>query len=126
METKPLLFGLIGFFLGGLIVSVAATTFDKPHVEKGNDMVMSQMTDSLKDKQGDEFDKAFISEMIAHHQGAIDMAKLPESNAKHDEVKKMSQEVISAQEAEIAEMKRWQAEWDYSTDGAIEAEHGGH
>lgn len=30
METKPLLYGIIGFLLGGLLVSVAATTFDKP------------------------------------------------------------------------------------------------
>lgn len=30
METKPLLYGIIGFILGGLLVSVAATTFDKP------------------------------------------------------------------------------------------------
>lgn len=33
METKPLLYGLIGFFLGGLLVSVAAVTFDKPDLE---------------------------------------------------------------------------------------------
>ena len=30
METKPLLYGIIGFFLGGLIVSVAATYFPEP------------------------------------------------------------------------------------------------
>ena len=30
MQTKPLLYGLIGFFIGGFIVAVAATTFDKP------------------------------------------------------------------------------------------------
>jgi hypothetical protein len=30
METKPLSYGLIGFFLEGLLVSIAATTFDKP------------------------------------------------------------------------------------------------
>lgn len=30
MDTKPLLYGLIGFFLGGLLVSIAATTFDRP------------------------------------------------------------------------------------------------
>lgn len=30
METKSLLYGLVGFFLGGLLVSIAATTFDKP------------------------------------------------------------------------------------------------
>ena len=75
METKPLLFGLIGFFVGGLIVSVAATTFDKPNTTTGEHMNMNQMTESLKDKQGDEFDKAFIAEMIVHHQGAVDMAQ---------------------------------------------------
>lgn len=32
METKPLLYGLIGFFLGGLLVSVAATTFDSQEI----------------------------------------------------------------------------------------------
>ncbi len=33
METKPLLYGIIGFILGGLLVSIAATTFDKPSEE---------------------------------------------------------------------------------------------
>jgi hypothetical protein len=37
MQTKPLLYGLIGFFLGGLLVSIAATTFEKPQ-EQGNNM----------------------------------------------------------------------------------------
>jgi uncharacterized protein (DUF305 family) len=126
MEVKPLLFGLIGFFLGGLIVSVAATTFDKPNPIMENKMGMSQMINSLKDKQSDEFDRAFITEMIVHHQGAVDMAQLAESNAKHDEIKKMSREIISTQEAEIAEMKRWKVEWGYSTDDAIQAEHSRH
>ena len=30
MDTKSLLFGIVGFILGGLLVSTAATTFDKP------------------------------------------------------------------------------------------------
>lgn len=36
METKPLLYGLIGFFIGGLLVSVAATTFEKPEATQLN------------------------------------------------------------------------------------------
>lgn len=32
METKPLLYGLIGFFIGGLLVSIAATTFERDAV----------------------------------------------------------------------------------------------
>jgi uncharacterized protein (DUF305 family) len=115
METKSLLFGLIGFFVGGLIVSVAATTFDGSNTTTGEDMTMNQMAESLKGKQDDEFDKAFMAEMIVHHQGAVDMAKLAENNAKHDEIKKMSREIIAAQEAEIEEMKQWQIDWGYST-----------
>ncbi|MDB5165138.1 MAG: hypothetical protein JWM00_28 [Candidatus Saccharibacteria bacterium] len=30
MDTKSLLIGIICFILGGLLVSIAATTFDKP------------------------------------------------------------------------------------------------
>lgn len=115
METKSLLFGLIGFFLGGLIVSVAATSFDKSSTNTAPDMSMGQMTDSLKAKQGDEFDKAFIAGMIEHHEGAVEMAKLAGVNAKHDEVKKLSLGIISAQEKEIDEMKQWQIDWGYSS-----------
>lgn len=115
METKPLLYGLIGFFLGGLIVSIAATTLEGPD-NKSLDMSMSQMAEDLKDKQGDEFDKAFISGMIEHHEGAIEMAKLSAQRAKHDEVKQLSLDIISAQESEITEMKRWQTDWGYSAD----------
>lgn len=39
MESKTLLAGLIGFFLGGLLVAVAATTFDRQEVNKLNDTV---------------------------------------------------------------------------------------
>jgi hypothetical protein len=36
METKPLLYGIIGFILGALLVSIAATTFDKPSLESSS------------------------------------------------------------------------------------------
>lgn len=29
MDTKPLLYGLVGFILGGLLVSTAAVSFDR-------------------------------------------------------------------------------------------------
>lgn len=118
METKPLLFGLIGFFMGGLLVSVAATTFDKPTPEPTN-MSMSQMTESLQGKQGDEFDQMFIHSMIEHHNGAVAMAKLSAQNARHDEIKNLSTNIIAAQESEISEMKQWQEQWGYSDNHEI-------
>lgn len=120
MQTKPLLYGLIGFFLGGLLVAVAASTFNKPNQQdKGNSnssmgsMSMDDMTAELKNKTGDEFDKAFITSMIAHHEGAVKMAKLSEKNAKHEEIKNLSNDIIAAQEKEISEMKQWRMDWGY-------------
>lgn len=122
METKSLLYGLIGFFIGGLLVAVAATTFNKANeVDTTNSntsmssMSMDDMTADLKNKTGDEFDEAFISNMIAHHEGAVEMAKLSNKNAKHQEIKTLSENIISAQEKEIAEMKQWQMDWGYSS-----------
>lgn len=110
MQTKPLLYGLIGFFLGGLLVSVAATSFDKPQPQG---KTMSEMTASLADKQGGSYDQAFISQMIEHHEGALEMAKLSESRAEHTEIKQLSKDIISAQEREIDLMKQWRATWGY-------------
>lgn len=121
MQTKPLLYGLIGFFLGGLLVAIAATTFNKPQEDASNtnssmsSRSMDDMTANLKNKTGDEFDKAFITSMIAHHDGAVEMARLSAKNAKHGEIKGLSKNVITAQEKEIVEMKQWQMDWGYSS-----------
>jgi uncharacterized protein (DUF305 family) len=54
-------------------------------------------------------DRDFIAGMIPHHQGAIDMAKVVLAFGKDPEVKKLAQDIIKAQEQEIAWMKSWQA-----------------
>lgn len=112
MDTKSLLIGLSSFISGALLVSIAATTFDKPQAENNSDS-MSAMVDSLEGKDGDDFDQAFIAEMITHHEGAIDMARLAKDNAKHKEIKQLSEAIISAQENEISEMQKWQKDWGY-------------
>lgn len=76
-------------------------------------MTMDDMVDSLKGKTGDDFDKAFLSGMIEHHQGAIDMANLAKQYAGHDEIKQMADDIISAQTNEISTMREWQKAWGY-------------
>jgi uncharacterized protein (DUF305 family) len=79
----------------------------------GSDMtsMMANMNAGLQGKTGDTFDQEFLSEMIVHHQGAIDMAKLALTNAKHPEIKNLANGIITAQTNEIAEMKAWQKTW---------------
>ena len=79
----------------------------------GASMSMAEMTAGLKGLTGDEFDKKFLSEMIDHHQGAIDMASLARTQAKHDEVKALASNIIAAQTSEIAQMRDWQKRWGY-------------
>lgn len=73
--------------------------------------MMASMNAELEGKTGDEFDQAFIAEMIMHHQGAVEMAELALTNAEHQEIKDLANAIISAQNTEISQMQEWQAEW---------------
>ncbi|HRJ06216.1 MAG TPA: DUF305 domain-containing protein [Candidatus Saccharibacteria bacterium] len=74
---------------------------------------MAGMSASLEGKTGDEFDKAFLEQMIMHHQSAINMATPGEKNAKHQEVKDLTLAIVTAQTKEIEQMKQWQSDWAY-------------
>ncbi len=104
-------------------------------ISRNNSTMMSSQspvqadTDSAEYQQyaalkGEAYDKMFISNMIAHHQGAVDMAKLALTNAKHQELKDMASDVISAQTKEISDMQNWQTSWGYPVDsGSMMTDH---
>jgi uncharacterized protein (DUF305 family) len=54
-------------------------------------------------------DKDFVSHMIPHHQGAIEMAEAELKYGKDPELKRLAKNIINAQHDEIGFMERWQA-----------------
>lgn len=55
---------------------------------------------------GNATDAAFITDMTDHHQGAIEMAQVALKRAQHPEVRRLAEDIISAQKREIALMGR--------------------
>jgi uncharacterized protein (DUF305 family) len=57
------------------------------------------------------FDQRFITAMISHHNGAIEMAKEAQTKAEHPEIKQLAGEIITAQEAEVQQLQEWEQTW---------------
>ncbi|MDQ3089679.1 MAG: DUF305 domain-containing protein [bacterium] len=123
---------IIAFTAGALIIGLIVGFYlgKKPETSQINEMshrmsdgslmnskgmsmneLMEGMNRDLVGKTGDEFDRAFLNEMIVHHEGAIGMAELALSNSKHQEVKDLAKNIIRAQESEISQMKNWLKAW---------------
>lgn len=119
----------IGFFLGHVVFTKSPVTNHDNGISSGgmqhtmpdgtvmsgdNSSMSGMMTNMMAGLQGkteDEFDKAFLTEMIMHHEGAVDMAEAALKNAKHQEIKTLSNAIISAQNTEISDMKTWYKAW---------------
>lgn len=78
-------------------------------MDMGHDMGMGgmltdeQMT-ALSNASGAEFDKLYLQGMIAHHEGAIQMAQMI-VGSNNAEAKELAAAIISSQTAEIEKMK---------------------
>ena len=72
---------------------------DEAGMHEGGAMTLD---DATKD-----FDRAFIDEMIPHHQGAIRQARIVLADTQDDEVHELANGIVSAQSREIEEMNRW-------------------
>jgi uncharacterized protein (DUF305 family) len=57
------------------------------------------------------FDEAFIDAMIPHHQSAIEMAEVAHEKSDNPKIKDLAQNIISAQQREIEQMREWRQQW---------------
>ncbi len=125
MENKNLIyikvvFLVVGIFAGWLVWGSNLVSKETTHVmpngqvmnnDESMESMMYNMNYNLQGKTEDEFDEAFINEMIVHHQGAIDMAKLVLEKSEKPELISLANEIIVAQTKEIEQMIFWKKNW---------------
>ncbi|EST20704.1 DUF305 domain-containing protein [Streptomyces roseochromogenus] len=60
---------------------------------------------ALKKAEGKDFDTKFLSMMVEHHQGAVEMAGTEKAKGAYGPAKALAGAIVTAQNAEIKEMK---------------------
>jgi uncharacterized protein (DUF305 family) len=82
-----------------------------PRSMSEDQMRMMGMTDPWDLAKRNPFDRAFIDAMIPHHQSAIEMAQVAREKSGNSRIRELAENIVSAQQREIAQMKQWRKEW---------------
>ena len=107
--------------LSAVAVSIYAQANEQPHqahmnmpMSTGSAMQqelmqgMNQMNqDMMAAAQYKDPDVAFAAGMLPHHIGAVKMAEVELKYGKDPEMRKLAEDIINAQQAEIEQMQKW-------------------
>jgi uncharacterized protein (DUF305 family) len=78
---------------------------DADHMATMNGMMTDEQMTSLQGMSGPDFDTAWLTMMIAHHEGAIAQAESAKAAATNPDVTALADQIIAAQQGEITEMQ---------------------
>lgn len=67
----------------------------------------AEMKDAMMAATGADTDQTWARKMIAHHQGALDMAQVVLRESQDADIRRMAQITIEMQTADIAELRAW-------------------
>lgn len=87
--------------------------------------VTAEDTNKFATLTGEAYDEAFIADMLAHHEGALNMAESAGAATERKEILDLSQSIMQTQAQEIIKMQALQAEWGYEKTLGGHASHSG-
>ncbi len=102
-----------GWYQGwfGTVVPKVSTGMMGGGMMSQSGMHMGGQEDMTALENATDFDKAFIEEMIPHHQLAIMMANMLQSGTNRPEMQQLAKNIISSQSKEIQQMQGWYVQW---------------
>jgi len=78
---------------------------DHGQMNHGEGMISQEDITSLKEATGPKAAKLFLEQMIAHHEGAVEMAETEIADGSYPEAIELSKNIVESQTQEIQEMK---------------------
>lgn len=99
-----------------MVLSVALAACSKAGTVATSSPVSTTDGSPMPGASGADLDQAFIDMMVPHHQAAIEMAKVAQERATREELRSMADGIITAQAAEIAQLREWRQAWFGSSD----------
>ncbi|MGY4285081.1 uncharacterized protein (DUF305 family) [Bradyrhizobium sp. LM2.7] len=85
-------------------VGPAAADSNEQQFTFDSDLAMSNMSRDMMITPTGDVDHDFVAMMIPHHQGAIDMARAELKYGHNEQLRRLAQNIIAAQEHEISVM----------------------
>jgi DUF305 family protein family protein len=96
--------------LADYIAAICAAPFRSSPPEEApfladNAGAMTKMMIDMGIKPSGDIDNDFVSMMVPHHQGAIEMAQAELRYGRNEQLRRMAQEIVVTQQQEIAAMR---------------------
>ncbi len=107
--NNKITFGIGGIVIGLLLTGIFSSTMFLGNRNGG--MMGNNYQNTGNNQMMGNIDKHFIEQMIPHHEGAVDMAKLALQRSKRHEIKTLATAIITDQNKEIADMTTWYKDW---------------
>ncbi len=122
--------GAIALTLAGTlaVAGCGSSSEDSASSSAGHDMssMSTGTTTTGTSSSTTPVDQAFVRQMVPHHEMAVEMARIAQENGQRAEITALADDIIAAQDAEIAKMKKIAASLDVrleSMNGVAHAEH---